>query len=90
MSWINITNYLDRFKDFKPSKILIREELVKIISDVIDYDIEKNDLELRNGVVYLKIQNPGLRAQIFMKKGFILESLTAKMGKRAPRDLNFN
>jgi hypothetical protein len=89
MSWINIGNYLDKFKDFKPSKILIKEELVKIISDTINYDIGKDDLDVRNNTIYLKIKNPGLRSQVFMKKSLILDSISARLGKRAPKDLRF-
>ena len=89
MSWINITSYLSRFKDFKPSRGLLKEEAAKNLSQIIGSEIKQEDVELRSGILYLKIKNPGLRTQVFMKKRAILDYLFTKMGKRAPQDLRF-
>ncbi len=89
MSWINIANYLDRFKDFKPSRGLIKEEAAKIVSQSLGFEIKPEDAEFRSGILYLKIKNPSLRTQIFMRKNFVLDSLASRMGRRAPKDVRF-
>ena len=81
MSWKNIGNFLERFANLKPSKKLIQEESAKIISALLNVEIEPESFEERDGVLFLKIQNPALKNEIFFKKDLILEKLKEKLGK---------
>lgn len=89
MTWINISNYMSRFKDFKPSRETMQRESAKIISDIINFDIHHNELEYRNGTLYIKIKNPGFKSQVLMKKNKILETMSARLGNKSPRDIKF-
>lgn len=89
MSWINITSYLSKFKDFKPSRGLLKEEAAGALSQITGSAIKPEEVEIRSGILYLKIKNPGLRTKVFMKKNTVLDYLFTKMGKRAPKDLRF-
>jgi len=89
MTWINIVNYMNRFKDFKPSRETMQRESAKIISDIIDFDIHHNELEYRNGTLYIKIKNPGFKSQVLMSKNKILEVMAQRLGSKSPKDIKF-
>lgn len=87
--WNNIGKFLERFANLRPSKKLIKEEGAKIISALLNIEINSESFEERDGVLYLKIENPALKNEIFLKKNQILEALKERLGKNAPRDLRF-
>jgi len=87
--WKNIGNFLERFANLKPSKKLIKEESAKIIGGILNIEIKPDNFEERDGVLYLKIENPALKNEIFLKKNQILDAFKEGLGKNAPRDLRF-
>lgn len=89
MSWINISNYMSRFKDFKPSRETMQRESAKIISDIIDFDITHDELEYRSGTLFIKIKNPGFKSQVLMNKNKILKTLAERLGSKSPKDIKF-
>lgn len=89
MAWINISNYMARFKDFKPSRENMQRESAKIISDIINFDISHNELEYRSGTLYVKIKDPGFKSQVLMNKNKILEALSLRLGNKSPKDIKF-
>ena len=89
MSWKNIGDFLERFANLKPSKKLIQEESAKIISALLKIEIKPDNFEERDGTLFLKIQNPALKNEIFLKKNLILDTLKEKLGEKAPRDIRF-
>ncbi len=89
MSWKNIGNFLERFANFRPSKNLIKKESAQIISAFLGVEIKPDNFEERDGTLFLKIQNPALKNEIFLKKNLILDTLKERLGEKAPRDLRF-
>jgi hypothetical protein len=87
--WKNIGNFLERFANFRPSKKLIKEESAKIISGLLNIEINSENFEERDGVLFLKSANPALKNEIFLKKNQILEVLKERLGEKAPRDIRF-
>lgn len=87
--WKNIGNFLERFANFRPSKTLIKEQSAKIISALLNIEISPEDFEERDGILYLKLENPALKNEIFLKKNLILDTLKERLGEKAPRDLRF-
>ena len=87
--WKSVGKFLERFANLKPSGKLIREENAKIISAILNIEINPEILEERNGILYLKSENPALKNEIFLQKELILEKLKEKLGKNSPRDLRF-
>jgi len=87
--WKNIGNFLERFANLKPSQNLIKGEAAKIIGGVLDVEINQDDIEERNGILFFKSANPVLKNEIFLKKEVILEVLKDRLGPKAPNDIRF-
>lgn len=87
--WKNIGNFLERFANFRPSKKLIKEQSAQIISGLLNVEINPDNFEERDGILFLKSANPALKNEIFLKKNQILEVLKDKLGSNAPRDIRF-
>lgn len=51
--------------------------------------LNRKVLKERNGVLFLKIENPALKNEIFLKKEVILEALREKLGNKSLKDLRF-
>ncbi len=85
--WKNVGQFLNRFKNIKLSESFIRKESAEIISAILKTKIEDNQIEERNGTLYLKTQNPAMRNEIFLKKNEILKSLNSRLGPKAPKDI---
>lgn len=89
MAWINIENFLEKFRELKPPKKFIEDETVKTINIILNISLKTEDIDYRNGIIYIKPINSNLKNEIFMKKEKILEELSKKFKKRAPRDIRF-
>ncbi|MCX6731602.1 MAG: DciA family protein [Candidatus Parcubacteria bacterium] len=87
--WRNIGRFLEKFANFRPSKTLIKEESAQIIGGILGVEIKSENLEERDGILFLKTANPALKNEIFLKKSQILEALKEKLGPNAPRDIRF-
>ena len=87
--WKNIGNFLERFANFRPSKKLIKEQSAQIIGALLNVEINPEDFEERDGVLFLKSANPALKNEIFLKKNQILEALKERLGEKSLRDLRF-
>jgi len=74
MDYNHITNFLEKFKKLIFQKEEIKETVIKIISDEISHQIEKDSLKIKNGVIYIS-GSPILRNEIMMHKINILNKL---------------
>lgn len=72
----NISIYLDKFKkvDFKNTSL--KDGIVASVGRVLKIKINNNDVTIRDGVIYLKI-NPVMKNEVFIKKGSIVNDLVA-------------
>ena len=82
MAWVNIGNFLERFKDLKPPKQFVRDEVAEAVRRILNISIESEEIELRGGILYIKTKNSALKNQIFMRKHQIMEELSKKLGNR--------
>ncbi len=87
--WSNVGKFLGRFTGFRPSKSLIKEQSAKIINILLDVEIKPEEIEEREGFLFLKSQNPALKNEIFLKKKLILSALKERLGEKSPRDIRF-
>ncbi|PIT89100.1 MAG: hypothetical protein COU27_02090 [Candidatus Levybacteria bacterium CG10_big_fil_rev_8_21_14_0_10_36_7] len=89
MSWNTLAGYLERFKSLKPPKQFMQDTVVDALKETLGFSLNPNDIDLRGGILYLKIKNPAIQSEIFMRKQTALQKLSEKMGKRAPKDIRF-
>ena len=85
----NISDYLSKFKNITPPDKFVKDELVVVVKDVVGVDIEKEDIDVRNGTVFIST-DPLIKNEIFLKKSEVLESLREKLKvyKKTVRDLH--
>jgi hypothetical protein len=82
---IELKYLLLNFKNILVSESAKKEEILRIISREIKIDLKKEDIQIKNGVVFLNIK-PIYKNEIFLKKDKIFSKLKDTLGKRAPRD----
>lgn len=73
----------------KFGNILLKEEVKKdlireTISEAINFQIKKEDIKIKNNIIYLNIK-PIYKNEIFFKKDEILLKLEEALGKKSPQ-----
>lgn len=89
MPWNIAGGFLERFKNIKPPKKFIQDEVVKVIQNVLGFSVDAGEVEERSGVLYIKTKNHSLKNEIFMKREKILEELFNRLGKKSPKEIRF-
>lgn len=84
----NISDYLSKFKNITPPDKFVKDELVSVVKDVAGIDIEKENIDVRNGTVFIST-DPLIKNEIFLRKKEVLESLREKLKvyKKTVRDI---
>lgn len=80
---IEIKDLLRKWDSVLTSGETKKESVRKIISEVIGIQIKKEDLEIKNNIIYLNIK-PIYKNEILLKKDKISSRLQDYFGKRAP------
>ena len=73
----NISIYLDKFKKIEVKSSNLKNHIIDSINNIIKINIDKKDVELKNGVVYLRV-HPVVKNEIFINKNTILKELNTK------------
>jgi len=89
MSWVNISNFLSRFKEFKPSKVLIKEKIIEVVFEKTQIELSSGEVDYNSGVIYIKTKNSGIKNQIFINKEKIIKSLSEKIGSAFLKEIRF-
>ncbi|MBL7045363.1 MAG: hypothetical protein ISR98_02075 [Parcubacteria group bacterium] len=74
----NISDYLAKFKNITPPDKFVKDELIAVVKEVAGIDIEKSNIDVRNGTIFLSL-DPLIKNEIFLKKNEVLESLKEKL-----------
>lgn len=72
----NISIYLDRFKNLesKSFNFNLKKIIIDSLNKVLKIDLSKGDVDVKNGIIHLKV-NPVVRNEIFINKTKIIEEL---------------
>lgn len=89
MAWSNLGNYLEKFRRIKAPEDFLRDKISLTIKDILKFEIELKDIEVRGAIIFIKTNNAALKNAIFLNKEKILEKLSKKLGKHSPKDLRF-
>ncbi|MFA6397867.1 MAG: hypothetical protein WDK96_03445 [Candidatus Paceibacterota bacterium] len=71
----NISKFLEKFKIKLSSDDDRKDSILNIINETIGSCLEKGDIKIKNGVLFIK-NSPQIKSEIFMKKEKILEQLS--------------
>lgn len=80
----NLSSLLERFKNIRDPK-KDREELARIMSSVLNFDILESNILLTKSEIKVKV-NPTVRSQIFINK----EKIKEEIKKELPKFFNFD
>lgn len=83
---IEIKDLLLRFQSTLLSEEIKKDVVLKTISRIIKFKIKKEDIEIKNGTVFLKIKSI-YKNEIFLKKDLIFSEIKDVLGKRTPNDI---
>jgi len=67
----NISDYLQKFKNIHVEKSQFKDFIVELVKRELKSEINRDNIDLRKGVIYLKI-SPIQKNELFMKKQQIL------------------
>ena len=67
----NISEFLEKFKKFDQNKTIQIENITKSIEKVIGVKVERENLTIKAGVLYIQ-GSPALKQEIFLKKELLL------------------
>jgi hypothetical protein len=82
---IELKDLLLNFKSILVSENSKKEEVCRIISEEIKLDLKSEDIQIKNGVIFLNIK-PIYKNEIFLKKDQIFSKLKESLGKKSPND----
>lgn len=63
----NITEYLKRFKNIKPSDSLIKENFIKTVEEILKIKIKKSEINIQKDKIFLTT-HPIIKNEIYLKK----------------------
>jgi hypothetical protein len=82
----NIGDFLVKFKQITPPDGIIRDVFSEIILQILNININKTDISLKNNTVYIKT-NPFIKNKIFIHKKDILKEAEKQLGKKTPKNI---
>lgn len=68
---------MDKFKNLESKNSILKNIIIDSIGKILRISINKKDVEIKNGVIYLKV-NPVVRNEMFINKVDIIKELDAK------------
>lgn len=74
----NIGNFLEKFKNITPPDKFVKEVLIDVVKDIVDIEIEKDNIDVRNGTIFISV-DPIIKNEIFLKKSEVMENLKEKL-----------
>ncbi len=73
----NISQYLEKFKNFGQGERLLKEVIISVIKEVVGADIESKNINFKNGEIILNV-SPAIKNAVFIKKATILNKIKEK------------
>lgn len=83
---IEIKDLLTRVQNLVLAEEYKKESIQQVITEVTSIPIEKSQVEIKDGTVYLNLR-PIYKNEIFIKKDQIQKLLEEKLGRKSPRDI---
>ena len=90
MSWTLVNQFLNKFNNLKPPREFLQSSIAEIISQKTGVDLKAGNLDIKNGVIYIRVNNPMIKSQIMVCKECVLEEIQKRVGRRAPTDIMFS
>ncbi len=83
---IEIKDLLINFRNALVSEEAKKGIIIDIIKEVVNFQIKKENIEIKNGILYLNIKHI-YKNEIFINKSKILLELKKSLGKKSPSEI---
>lgn len=77
----NISNYLQKYQSNLLKSSLVKDEIIKIIKNLIEIELEKDDFNISNKNLYLKTSTK-IKLSVLLQKNQVLELINKKLGEK--------
>ncbi|MES2087941.1 MAG: hypothetical protein V4467_03020 [Patescibacteria group bacterium] len=74
-----ISFFLEKFKTLGLGDILTKRLFAEQVEKVLNIKLNKDDVSLRDGVIYVKA-HPVLKSELYMKKQLVIDELSKVLG----------
>ena len=82
----SLSDLLSKYKDLIPTDSLIKEAVVEVMDKMFDVKLDKKDITVSRGVIYLKTSNT-VKMEILIHKREIMKKLEEILVKNPPKDI---
>lgn len=81
-----ILNYLQKYKNNLTKSYFIKDEIIKIVKEVTNLDLRREDFEFSNKKIHLKTTTK-VKLSILIQKEQILKIINKKLGDKIVLDI---
>jgi hypothetical protein len=82
----SIKFFLEKYKKLTPPDDSVRTEFARVVKKILDIELDKKDISVRNGTLYVKAQ-PALKSELFMRRKQITDEMRVLLEKKTPNDI---
>ena len=82
-----IDGFLKRFEKITIPDESVRLKTAEILSSEFGEEIKKEDISVKNGIIFIKTKDASLKSDIFLKKQKIIDNINSYLGKITIRDI---
>lgn len=82
----HLSSYLDKFRSITPPDDFLKSHILQLIKNKLGVDIDKKNIEISKGVVYIKT-GPSIKNEIFIKKSLLLDEIKEISQKKIIKDI---
>jgi len=73
----NISQYLERFKNFGQSEKLFKELIIELVKEIVGVELKPTEVLVKKGEITFKV-SPAIKNAIYIKKEQILKKIKEK------------
>ncbi|MDQ3076607.1 MAG: hypothetical protein M3Q63_00920 [bacterium] len=82
-----LQNFLDRFQKLLTYPGQVKKPILECLEKISKIKLTEKDIDVKEGIIYLRLQHPAIKNEIFMRKNLILAELRDCVGAKAPYDI---
>ncbi len=82
-----LQNFLERFQKLLTYPGQVKKPVLECLEKISKIKLTEKDIDVKEGIIYLRLQHPAIKNEIFMRKNLILQELKACVGAKAPYDI---
>ncbi len=82
-----LASFLERFQKLLTFPGQVKKPVLECMEKISKIKLTEKDIDVKEGIIYLRLQHPAIKNEIFMRKNLILAELRSCVGAKAPYDI---